>query len=132
MFGLDGGDDQLDLNAGAFQPDSTFGVRKSYSTSSGRGYRVVTLVRLSGDEFAWLGQIDANPRTGAVLPGGGDELTQLGCIQRGDNFLVADTTTMVGSTRMTSPSSSADSTTSRPKTSTNRRGGQRRAHARHQ
>ena len=50
------------------------------------------MLRLSGGEFAWVGRIDASPRIGAVLPGGGDGLTQLGYIQRGDDtFLIADT-----------------------------------------
>ena len=86
-----GGDDQLDFNAGSFQPDSTFGVRDVVLDFQRAGRPGGDLVRLSGDEFAWVGRIDANPRTGAVLPGGGDGLTQLGYIQRGDTFLVADT-----------------------------------------
>ncbi|MGO4815919.1 calcium-binding protein, partial [Cupriavidus sp. 2MCAB6] len=50
------------------------------------------MLQLSGGDFAWVGQIEANPRIGAALPGGGDELTQLGYIQRaGNTFLVADT-----------------------------------------
>ena len=86
-----GGDDNLDFNAGAFQPDSTFAERDVVLDFQRAGRPGGDLVRLSGDEFAWVGRIDANPRTGAVLPGGGDGLTQLGYIQRGDTFLVADT-----------------------------------------
>ena len=50
------------------------------------------MIRLLSGEFAWVGQINVNPSIGAALPGGGDELTQLGYIQRsGNTFLVADT-----------------------------------------
>jgi hypothetical protein len=49
-------------------------------------------VRLLRGEFAWVGQINATPSIGAVLPGGGDGNTQLGYIQSaGNTFLVADT-----------------------------------------
>jgi Ca2+-binding RTX toxin-like protein len=58
----------------------------------GAGLEGGDFLRLSGGEFAWVGQIDANLRIGAPLPGGGDGLTQLGYIQRDDEtFLVADT-----------------------------------------
>ena len=58
----------------------------------GAGLAGGDVIRLSSGEFAWVGQIDVNPRSGAALPGGGDGLTQLGYIQRsGNTFLVADT-----------------------------------------
>jgi len=87
-----GGDDQLDFNAGAFQPDSTFAVRDLVLDFQRAGRPGGDVLRLSGGEFAWVGQIDADPRVGADLPGAGDGLTQLGYIQRNDStFLVADT-----------------------------------------
>ena len=62
------------------------------STSRARGRPAAMCSGCSGGEFAWVGQINANPRIGAALPGGGDGLTQLGYIQRnGNTFLVADT-----------------------------------------
>lgn len=86
-----GGNDQINFNAGAFQPDSTFSVRDFVLDFQRAGLAGGDEIRLSGDEFAWVGQINANPRIGAALPGGGDELTQLGYIQRaGNTFLVAD------------------------------------------
>ncbi|KFC69289.1 hypothetical protein FG93_03335 [Bosea sp. LC85] len=91
---IEGGDgnDEFNFNAGSFQPDSTFSVRDFVADFQGAGLAGGDDLRLSGDEFAWVGQIDANPQIGAALPGGGDELTQLGYIQRaGNTFLVADT-----------------------------------------
>ena len=85
-----GGDDNLDFNAGSFQPDSTFNGRDVVLDFQGAGQTGGDFVRLSGVEFAWVGEIDANPRIGANLPGGGDGVAQLGYIKRGDTFLVAD------------------------------------------
>jgi Ca2+-binding RTX toxin-like protein len=86
-----GGDDQLDYFTSAFQPDSTFAVRDVVLDFQGAGLTGGDVLRLSGGEFAWVGRIDALPRIGAVLPGGGDGLTQLGYIQRNGTFLIADT-----------------------------------------
>jgi hypothetical protein len=63
--------------AGAFQPDSTFDVRDVVLDFQRAGLPGGDLVRLFGDEFAWVGRIDANPRNGAVLPGGGDGFGRL-------------------------------------------------------
>jgi Ca2+-binding RTX toxin-like protein len=87
-----GGDDQLNFFTSAFQPDSTFSVRDVVFDFQRAGLEGGDFLRLSGGEFACVGQIDANPRIGAALPGAGDGLTQLGYIQRNDKtFLVADT-----------------------------------------
>jgi Ca2+-binding RTX toxin-like protein len=87
-----GGDDQLNFFTSAFQPDSTFAVRDVVLDFQRAGLTGGDVLRLSGGEFAWVGRIDVNPRTGAILPGGGDGLTQLGYIQQRDQtFLVADT-----------------------------------------
>ena len=87
-----GGDDQFNFFTSAFQPDSTFAVRDVVLDFQRAGLAGGDVLRLSGGEFAWVGQINANPRIGAALPGGGDGLTQLGYIQRnGNTFLVADT-----------------------------------------
>ncbi|MGO4740156.1 calcium-binding protein [Bosea sp. 2KB_26] len=86
------GNDQFNFNAGAFQPDSSFSVRDFVADFQRAGLADGDVLQLSGSEFAWVGAINANPRIGAALPGGGDELTQLGYIQRaGNTFLVADT-----------------------------------------
>lgn len=86
------GNDQLNFFTSAFQPDSTFSVRDFVLDFQGAGLAGGDELRLSGGEFAWVGQINAIPRIGEALPGGGDELTQLGYIQRsGNTFLVADT-----------------------------------------
>ncbi len=85
-----GGDDQLNFITSAFQPDSTFDGRDVVLDFQRAGQTGGDVLRLSGGEFAWVGEIDANPRIGANLPGGGDGVTQLGYIQRGDTFLVAD------------------------------------------
>ena len=87
-----GGNDQLNFFASAFDPDSTFAARDVVLDFQRAGLTGGDVLQLSGGEFAWVGRIDANPRTGAVLPGGGDGLTQLGYIQRNDStFLIADT-----------------------------------------
>lgn len=87
-----GGDDQMNFFTSAFQPDSTFAVRDVVLDFQRAGLAGGDMLRLSGGEFVWVGQINANPRIGAALPGGDDELTQLGYIQRaGNTFLVADT-----------------------------------------
>jgi len=90
---IDGGgaDDQLNFFTSAFQPDSTFAVRDVVLDFQGAGQPGGDALRLSGGDFAWVGRIDALPRIGAVLPGGGDGLTQLGYIQRNNSFLIADT-----------------------------------------
>jgi Ca2+-binding RTX toxin-like protein len=85
-------DDQFNFNAGAFQPDSTFALRDVVLDFQGAGLAGGDVIRLTSGEFAWVGQIDANPSVGATLPGSGDGLTQLGYIQHsGNTFLVADT-----------------------------------------
>ena len=87
-----GGDDQLNFFTSPFQPDSTFAVRDVVLDFEGAGVAGGDVLRLSGGDFAWVGQIDADFDSGAPLPGGGDELTQLGYIQaNGDTFLIADT-----------------------------------------
>lgn len=87
-----GGNDQLNFFSSAFDPDSTFAVRDVVLDFQRAGLAGGDVLQLSGGEFAWVGRIDANPRIGVVLPGGGDGLTQLGYIQRNDNtFLIADT-----------------------------------------
>ena len=87
-----GGNDQLNFFASTFDPDSTFAARDVVLDFQRAGLTGGDVLQLSGGEFAWVGRIDANPRTGAVLPGGGDGLTQLGYIQRNDStFLIADT-----------------------------------------
>ena len=64
----------------------------SCSTSSARAWPAATCIRLSGGEFAWVGQINVNPSIGAALARRRRRLTQLGYIQRnGNTFLVADT-----------------------------------------
>jgi Ca2+-binding RTX toxin-like protein len=90
---IEGGaaDDQLNFNTSAFQPDSTFAVRDVVVDFQGAGQPAGDVLRLSGGEFAWVGRINANPKIGAVLPGAGDGITQLGYIQRNGTFLVADT-----------------------------------------
>ena len=87
-----GGNDQLNFFSGAFDPDSTFGVHDVVLDFERAGHTGGDVLRLSGGEFAWVGEIDANPEIGADLPGSGDGLTQLGYIQRDDTtFLIADT-----------------------------------------
>jgi len=86
-----GADDQLDFFTRGFRPNSTFAVRDVVLDFEGAGLAGGDVLRLLDGEFAWVGQIDALPRIGAVLPGGGDGLTQLGYIQRKDTFLIADT-----------------------------------------
>lgn len=82
----------MNFNAGAFQPDSTFAARDVVLGFQGAGRAGGDVLRLSSDDFAWVGRIDANPDIGAALPGGGDGLAQLGYLRRdGDTFLVADT-----------------------------------------
>jgi Ca2+-binding RTX toxin-like protein len=90
---IEGGaaDDQFNFFTSAFQPDSTFAVRDVVLDFQGAGLTGGDVLRLSGGEFAWVGRIDALPTIGAVLPGGGDGLTQLGYIQRNGTFLIADT-----------------------------------------
>jgi Ca2+-binding RTX toxin-like protein len=90
---IEGGadDDQLNFFTSAFQPDSTFAVRDVVLDFQGAGAPGGDVLRLSGGEFAWVGRIAGSPKIGAVLPGGGDGLTQLGYIQRSGTFLVADT-----------------------------------------
>ncbi len=86
------GNDELDFFPDAFQPDSTFAVRDVVLDFVGAGAAGGDVIRLSSGDFAWVGQIDAPPRIGAILPGAGDGITQLGYIQRNNNtFLVADT-----------------------------------------
>ena len=87
-----GGNDQFNFNAGSFQPDSTFGARDVVLDFQRAGLAGGDVIRLSGDEFNFVGQIDINPRAGAPLPGAGDGVTQLGYAQRnGNTFLIADT-----------------------------------------
>ena len=86
------GDDQLNINAGDFQPDSVVGLRDVVLDFEGAGVEGGDVLRISSGEFAWVGRLDVNFRTGAALPGGGDGITQLGYIQRaGTTYLVADT-----------------------------------------
>jgi Ca2+-binding RTX toxin-like protein len=66
-------------------------VRDLVLDFQGAGLSGGDVLRLSGGEFAWVGRIDAAPRIGAALPGGGDGLTQLGYLQRSNTFLIADT-----------------------------------------
>lgn len=87
-----GGADQMNFFSSAFQPDSTFSLRDVVLDFERAGLTGGDTLRLSGGEFAWVGQINVNPRIGSALPGGGDGLTQLGYIQRnGNTFLIADT-----------------------------------------
>lgn len=86
-----GGDDQFNFFASSFQPDSTLAVRDVVLDFQGAGATGGDVLQLSGGEFAWVGRINGSPKIGAVLPGGGDGLTQLGYIQRSGTFLVADT-----------------------------------------
>lgn len=87
-----GGDDELTFFPGAFQPDSTFARRDVVLDFERAGTGRGDVLRLSGGDFAWVGLIDAAPRLGAALPGGGDGITQLGYLQGSSNtFLVADT-----------------------------------------
>jgi Ca2+-binding RTX toxin-like protein len=86
-----GGNDELEFFPSAFQPDSTFAVRDVVLDFQGAGLTGGDTLRLTSGDFAWVGRIDGNPRIGAVLPGGGDGLTQLGYVQQpGQTFLVAD------------------------------------------
>ena len=49
------------------------------------------MVRLGGDTFAWVGNLNISPRQGAILPGAGDGITQLGYAVRNDvTYLIAD------------------------------------------
>jgi Ca2+-binding RTX toxin-like protein len=86
-----GGIDQLNFFTSAFQPDSIFAARDVVLDFERAGLAGGDVLRLSGGEFAWVGRLDANPRVGAILPGRGDGLTQLGYIRRNDTFLLADT-----------------------------------------
>jgi Ca2+-binding RTX toxin-like protein len=86
------GIDQFNLFTSAFQPDSTFAVRDVVLDFQGAGRAGGDVLQLSGGEFAWVGRINAALRLGAVLPGGGDGLIQLGYLQSGgDTSLIADT-----------------------------------------
>ena len=86
------GNDQLNLFTSAFQPDSTLAASDLVVDFQRAGRAGGDVLRLSGGEFAWVGRINGAPSSGAVLPGGGDGLTQLGYIRRGgDTFLIADT-----------------------------------------
>jgi hypothetical protein len=86
------GDDQLNFFPNPFQPDSTFAGRDVVLDFQRAGLTGGDTLRLTGgDDFAWVGRIAGNPSIGAVLPGGGDGLTQLGYLQQpGQTFLVAD------------------------------------------
>jgi Ca2+-binding RTX toxin-like protein len=87
-----GGDDQLEFFTRGFRPNSTFAVRDVVLDFQGAGLTGGDVLELlGGEDFAWVGRLDALPKVGAVLPGGGDGLTQLGYIQRNGTFLVADT-----------------------------------------
>lgn len=86
-----GGDDKLEFFPSAFQPDSTFAVRDVVLDFERAGLTGGDTLRLTSGDFAWVGRISGSPRIGAVLPGGGDGLTQLGYMQQpGRTFLVAD------------------------------------------
>jgi Ca2+-binding RTX toxin-like protein len=87
-----GGEDQFDFNAGSFQPDSTLDLQDTVSDFQGAGVAGGDVVRLSGDTFAFVGNLDVDPKKGAALPGAGDGITQIGYAQKNnDTFLVADT-----------------------------------------
>ena len=56
-----GGNDQFNFFTSAFQPDSTFAVRDVVLDFQRAGLAGGDVIRLSGGEFAWVGQIDVNP-----------------------------------------------------------------------
>ena len=85
------GDDQFDFNAGSFQPDSLLSLRDVVNDFQGAAVAGGDVVRLSGDSFAFVGNLNVNPTQGAALPGAGDGITQLGyTVKNNKTFLIAD------------------------------------------
>jgi Ca2+-binding RTX toxin-like protein len=85
------GDDQFNFFTSAFQPDSTFADRDLVQDFQGAGSPGGDVIRLSGDSYAFAGELDINPKVGSSLPGAGDGITQLFYVQRpGTTFLIAD------------------------------------------
>ena len=86
-----GGSDQFNFFTSAFQPDSIFAARDVVLDFEGAGMPGGDLIRLSGEEYNFVGRIDINPHTGAPLPGAGDGVVQLDYAQRHDKtYLIAD------------------------------------------
>ena len=85
------GNDNIDFNAGSFQPDSTLAAQDRVTDFQGAGVAGGDFLRLGGDTFAFVGLLAIDPKKGAVLPGAGDGVTQLGYAHKsGSTYLVGD------------------------------------------
>jgi Ca2+-binding RTX toxin-like protein len=85
------GNDQFNFNTNPFQPDSTFLLHDVVSDFEGAGATGGDVIQLSGDSYAFVGNLSIDPKKGAALPGAGDGVTQLGYAQTNNNtFLIAD------------------------------------------
>jgi Ca2+-binding RTX toxin-like protein len=83
--------DQFEFNAGSFRPDSILSLRDQVVDFQGAGVAGGDVIRLFGDSFAFVGNLNVNPTQGAALPGAGDGITQLGYTVRNNNtYLIAD------------------------------------------
>jgi Ca2+-binding RTX toxin-like protein len=85
------GADQFDFFTSPFQPDSIWGTRDLVLDFEGAGAEGGDVIRLSGDSYAFAGELAIEPKAGASLGGAGDGVTQLGYAHRkGNTFLIAD------------------------------------------
>jgi Ca2+-binding RTX toxin-like protein len=85
------GNDQFSFFTNPFQPDSTLLLQDVVSDFEGAGVTGGDVIRLSGDSYAFAGNLSIDPKKGAALPGAGDGITQLGYAQNNNNtFLIAD------------------------------------------
>jgi hypothetical protein len=71
--------------------DSTLLLQDVVSDFEGAGVTGGDVIRLSGDTYAFAGNLGIDPKEGAALPGAGDGVTQLGYVQKNNNtFLIAE------------------------------------------
>jgi Ca2+-binding RTX toxin-like protein len=85
------GDDSFGFFLGSFAPSSTLAVTDIVLDFQGAGVEGGDVVDLNFAQVAFGGEIDIRVRSGALLPGAGDGVTQLFYTQRnGDTWLIAD------------------------------------------
>jgi Ca2+-binding RTX toxin-like protein len=85
------GSDQFNFFTNSIQPDSTLLLQDVVTDFQRAGVKGGDVIRLSGDSYAFAGNLSIDPTEGAVLPGAGDGVTQLGYAQKNnDTFLIAD------------------------------------------